>query len=483
MYNAIMEHHQMSTSGYILPNSKKANYEFEQDVYYYDPNDGTIYMPTGDYSNDPRDRYSNDPRDYSNDPRDRYSNDPYDAPRRTPRQVPQQPKDESGFIGDVRTDKLTAIFNEFAGEAVRDFAKLKGSFMLIDGRSGQAIGDIAPGKLSVDASEVAMSIAEEYAHQDRTGGYADTYKLNANSSEAIKNGDLYAIRYNMFMPFSGNAEQDIWFALNHEEGHAVVPGAIDPDNVNFDEMGGDVFSMMQHIKRFGDDTNNNYLTLLARVRSQGLLAGDPTHFTNPALALFAQEKDSLDVKNMTPDQMTAAAADIAKKSEVKGKDLSSLVALRSRAKKRYVSMAQRSGKQGMDVFLFALVQELLQPATTKTEFDMGMQVIQPYLTDVPGHPSLLPINDPKWSQYAQALAQQAKVVKDVPLQTTPVKGLPSAFPNIEDRAHGQPPQRQPAYGSDNPSWDDILNGFFGGRGRENNVIVFPAQVRAPRFSR
>jgi len=460
----------MSTSGYILPNSKKENYEFEQDVYYYDANDGTIYMPSKSNSNDP----------YGD-----YSSDPYDAPRRAPpRQVPQQPKDESGFIGDVRTDKLTAIFNEFAGEAVHNFAKLKGSFMLIDGRSGQAIGDIASGKLSVDAKEVAMEIAEQYVQQDKTGGYADTYKLNASSSEAIKDGDLYAIRYNMFMPFSGNAEQDIWFALNHEEGHAVVPGAIDPDNVNFDEMGGDVFSMMQHIKRFGDDTNNNYLTLLARVRSQGLLAGDPTHFTNPALALFAQEKDSLNVKNMTPEQMTDAAADIAKKSEVKGKELGSLVALRARAKKRYITLARSSGKQGMDVFLGALVQELLQPGTTKTEFDMGMQVIQPYLTDVPGHPSLLPINDPKWAKVTQDLAQQAKVVKDVPLQTKPVEGLPSAFPNIEHQARRQPDQRQPAYGTDAPSIEDILNSIIMRRGgRENNVIVFPAQVRAPSFSR
>lgn len=356
--------------------------------------------------------------------------------------------DESGFIGKVRSDKLTDIFNEFAADAVRDYAKLKGSFMVIDGKTGYAAGDIDKSKLEVDAHEVGKFLAGEMEKDDKSGGYADTHHLNPMQDDFMNHGDIYAIRYNMFMPFSGNAEHDIWFALNHEKGHAVVPGALDMASINYDEMAADLLAMMDHIQRFGD-ADNSYITLLARERSKNLMLGDPTHFTNPALAEFLRQKDSLDVKHMTPEEKTAKAAEIAGKCQMNARKVTALMDLRQRAEDAYVARVDRTGEKGLGIYLMALVAELLSKDATKAEFDAGMEVLQPYLDNVPGRPSPLPVNSPKWAAIAKGLAYQAENVKHVPMQSTPVQGLPASFPHIEGQARVLPPQRAFGYAAAN----------------------------------
>ena len=119
---------------------------------------------------------------------------------------------------------LREIFNKFAADAMRDFPKLRDSFMLIDGESGVAIGNVDPDKLNIAPQELATIIATQAYSRSPTGGIADTHLVSEELNPyVIKEGAVYAIRFNDYMDVSGNAEKDILFALHHELGHAVVP--------------------------------------------------------------------------------------------------------------------------------------------------------------------------------------------------------------------------------------------------------------------
>lgn len=349
----------------------------------------------------------------------------------------------------ARPDRLTDIFNKFSADALRDYPKLKGSFMLVDGQSGEAIGDVAADKLDGTAED----LARELAIKDQ-GGYAETFMIDSVTSPFVKDGEIYSIIYNRFMPISNNEEQDLMFSLEHELGHAVVTDAVGR-HTNYDEEAADVFAMMKHIQRHGD--NDGYLTLLKQTRALTLLThGDIHHFTNPALELFEQKKASLDVKNMTPEQMTAAAADIAHQSKFRGSMLHDLTAIVGQTQRSFKQMVRQTGRNDKSLLFAALINVLLAPETHKERFDLGYNIILPFLEATPGNP--LPLNDPRWAKALGQLEEKRQTVQPAP--KSPNAGhstLPKAFEHVEKR---QPAQREEDYRLG--SIEDILGGLFGG---------------------
>lgn len=347
-----------------------------------------------------------------------------------------------------RPDSLTDIFNSFAADALRDYPKLQGSFMFIDGKTGEAIGDVTSGKLEGDTQDIAMYFAKE-----NYGGYADTMKLDAETNPLVNEGELYAIRYNKFMGFSGNDKQDLMFTLEHELGHAVVPEAIG-FKTNYCEEAGDVFAMMKHIQRYGDD-DGTYITLLARKRTEGLLDGDIHHFTNPALSRFAAVRGTLDIPSMSPEKMTEIAAAIADESQFTGPRMRAISTVMKRAHASYEEAVYRTGRQGLGTFLMCVVSEIMQPDVYKAEFDMGLEILKPFMRDIPGAPSPLPLDHQGWPRIAKALAEKERTVQDKPRQQERYNTLPRAFPHVEQPqppAYREPPRYRRYGGGGGFSW-------------------------------
>ena len=155
--------------------------------------------------------------------------------------LPQRPFGSDGRPGDEqpvapKKISLTEIYNKFAADAMRDFPKLKDSFIFINGRTGAAIGNVDPDKLYIAPQDLATGIAQDMQAMQPGGGVADTHLINEERNPfVIKKGEeVYAIRFNDYMDVTGNAEKDILFALNHELGHAVVPEALS-SRINYDE--------------------------------------------------------------------------------------------------------------------------------------------------------------------------------------------------------------------------------------------------------
>lgn len=335
--------------------------------------------------------------------------------------------------------KLTEIFNKFSASALKDFPKLKDSFMLIDGKTGQAIGDVDPAKLRLSPQELATKIAEQANVQQPGGGYAETYQLQEDYyATAVKQGEVYAIRFNNHVNVSGDAERDITLTLEHELGHAVVPGAIGAQiNVNYAESAADVFALMKYIQRNGDD---GIVTKMARMRSVHLLSGDLDHFTAAALEVLDAEKGALNIKNMTPLQLTETAARIAKSTQFSIEDRMETSGLL----KKTMAVFQRSRtKPTTDAFFKELARQLCAENVYKSEFKIGLSILKPFMTDVPGQPLPAGLQGPEWDMLKRSLLEKEKTVQPAPVVAEPAKPrLPSAFdPNNEAPPLSRPQPR------------------------------------------
>jgi hypothetical protein len=320
--------------------------------------------------------------------------------------------------------KLTEIFNKFSANALKDFPKLKDSFMLIDGKTGQAIGEVDPDKLRISPQELATKIAQQANAEQPGGGYAETYQLQPDYfSTVVKKGEIYAIRYNQNLPVTGDAERDTLLVLEHELGHAVVPGAIGANtNVNYAESAADVFAMLKYIGRNGDD---GIITKMARMRSIHLLSGDLDHFTNAALSVLNSEKNTLDVAHLTPVQLTDTAQRICTQTQFSVEDRMQLAGLLNKTG----AVFARSGTRAKaDAFLMELGRRLCSENVYQSEFKLGLSILKPFMEDVPGQPLPAALQGSEWEMLKRSLLEKEKIVQPAPVQPEPVRPrLPTAF--------------------------------------------------------
>jgi len=320
--------------------------------------------------------------------------------------------------------KLTEIFNKFSANALKDFPKLKDSFMLIDGKTGQAIGEVDPDKLRMSPQELATKIAQQANAEQPGGGYAETYQLQPDYfSTVVKRGEIYAIRYNQNLPVTGDSERDTLLVLEHELGHAVVPGAIGAQiNVNYAESAADVFAMLKYIGRNGDD---GIITKMARMRSVHLLSGDLDHFTNAGLEALTNEKSTLDIANLTPTQITETAQRICTQTQFSVEDRMQLAGLLNRTG----GVFNRSGtRPKADAFLLELGRQLCAATVYQSEFKLGLSILKPFMEDVPGAPLPPALQGSEWDMLKRSLLEKEKTVQPAPAAVEPVKPrLPTAF--------------------------------------------------------
>ena len=349
---------------------------------------------------------------------------------------------------------LREIFNKFAADAMRDFPKLRDSFMLIDGESGVAIGNVDPDKLNIAPQELATIIATQAYSRSPTGGIADTHLVSEELNPyVIKEGAVYAIRFNDYMDVSGNAEKDILFALHHELGHAVVPGALGA-RTNYDESAGDVFGLLKHIQKFGDD---DFSTLLARTRSLHMLSGDVQHFTNLALDAFEEQKSGLDIKNMTPEQMTETARTISEKTQYTFESMQVITDLTRKASLKFANVPVAKGdyvEVEAGEFLKEIARQLCDRSVYADEFKMGMAILKPFFKDIPGQPLPPRLAGPEWGLLKRSLLEKERTVAPTPPKPEVVKPrLALEFPPLPPR----PPQSQQL------SQQQLLERLFSGR--------------------
>jgi hypothetical protein len=203
---------------------------------------------------------------------------------------------------------LSEIFNLYAKEAAKDFPQLKGRFAILDVAAHDYHGDVDV-KKSGFASDTEFADYLSKVCQSSEGGNTSKAKRR------LKHG-FCLIAFKGFMPVIHCAEQDLMRTLDHELGHLVVPdalgGAKTQSHTNFKECAADIFSCLKHIQRFG--AGSNLIDKLAWKRAINLVSyGEIDHFTSFALDALRPLLDKIDVKALTPQQMTDLSWNIAAK--------------------------------------------------------------------------------------------------------------------------------------------------------------------------
>lgn len=142
---------------------------------------------------------------------------------------------------------------------------------------------------------------------------SDCIKAQTGSG-SIKHKKLKAVIIDLHEPVVFNSRyKDRVFALDHETGHFLVPGAYTDGGGNLhDENAADAFGAIRQLQRFGKDTRN--LELLSSHRSYQLTNNrDRTHLSSLTVNRIIRDSRHIDFKSMSPEETIRAAEKYAKK--------------------------------------------------------------------------------------------------------------------------------------------------------------------------
>jgi len=115
-----------------------------------------------------------------------------------------------------------------------------------------------------------------------------------------------------------------YLTFDHETGHAVAPFEIRNsklETVHINESIADVYSILRHVKRYGDDTG--IIDMLKDARVTGAAAGDLGHYTVPALEAAETYLQTTDISKKSPADLLSAAIKISKDASA-GFDITAL---------------------------------------------------------------------------------------------------------------------------------------------------------------
>ena len=171
-----------------------------------------------------------------------------------------------------------------------------------------------------------------------------------------------------------------------------------------------------------------------------MVNGDLQHFTNLALEVFEGQKSSLDIKNMTPEQMTETARIISEKTQFTLDSMNEVSSLMQKTSSVLrLRMQTTRVKPTIADFLKEIGTQLCDKSIYAEEFKMGLAILKPFMKEVPGHPLPKSLEGPEWDLLKRSLLEKERAVVPKPPKQEVVKPrLPLAFPTTPPSAPQQP---------------------------------------------
>lgn len=228
-------------------------------------------------------------RDGRYDPNDRYY-------RRTMPQRPPLPYDGS----------LKDVFNAAVKEAVQHYPELKGTFLFVNAGEMTMNHDLDPRKTALRSEQEIQQFATQMVREAQ-GGSAFATK--------IEQAGLHVMTYNplpfrLFTTKDQPYEMEAMATFYHELGHLVAPGAFGSPTEGLAENVADVFAILKHIQKYGDDSKAIEMGSWARAW-RFVLEGQGDHFTTLSIDAMPKLLEKLDVKALTPAETAALSARVA----------------------------------------------------------------------------------------------------------------------------------------------------------------------------
>lgn len=201
---------------------------------------------------------------------------------------------------------LKDVFNAAVKEAVQQYPELKGTFLFVNAGEMTMNHDLDPRKTALRSEEDIQQFAKQMV-REAEGGSAFATK--------IERAGLHVMTYNplpfrLFTTKDQPYEMEAMATFYHELGHLVAPGAFGSPTEGLAENVADVFAILRHIQKYGDDSKAIEMGSWARAW-RFVLEGQGDHFTTLSIDAMPKLLEKLDVQALTPTESTALAARIA----------------------------------------------------------------------------------------------------------------------------------------------------------------------------
>lgn len=330
------------------------------------------------------------------------------------------------------TTPLREVFNREVQKATDDFPALKGRFLFINLPDEQTVISIEAGKTGLQSDRQLQRIVSEIAHNADEAGSSMATKLPVGLNVMA----YTPLPFKMFTGRDQSDEMETLAVFDHELGHLVVGGAFASEDSCYRETAADVFAVLRHVQRYGDESRAIEKAGWRRA-FDFVMSGDRGHFTTIALDEVSRLTDKLDIKAMTPDQTIKLAQRVALEhtphfdaTDIVGASFEPVRLVR-----------ERTGS--IEASLKVLADIALASDNAYYTFKIGSRVLKPFLNDEvrDGNNQPILLKGAYWDKVRQELAERGAQLKDDGiLFGMPLKGQ---APKAETGAKILPfPQRQ-----------------------------------------
>ncbi len=201
---------------------------------------------------------------------------------------------------------LKDVFNAAVKEAVIHYPELKGTFLFVNAGEMTMNHDLDPRKTALRSEDEIQRFATQMVREAQ-GGSAFATK--------IEQAGLHVMTYNplpfrLFTTKDQPYEMEAMATFYHELGHLVAPGAFGSPTEGLAENVADVFAILKHIQKYGDDSKAIEMGSWGRAW-RFVLEGQGDHFTTLSIDAMPKLLEKLDVKALTPEETAALSARVA----------------------------------------------------------------------------------------------------------------------------------------------------------------------------
>ncbi|MDI1226061.1 MAG: hypothetical protein PSY14_00050 [bacterium] len=201
---------------------------------------------------------------------------------------------------------LKEVFNAAVKEAVIQYPQLKGTFLF------------------VNAGEMTMNSDVDL----RRSGFRDENDLQKFAGQMVREAEggsafatkiaqlgLHVMTYNplpfrLFTTKDQPYEMEAMATFYHELGHLVAPAAFGSPTEGLAENVADVFAILRHIQKYGEDSKAIEMGSWGRAW-RFVLTGQGDHFTTLSIDAMPKLLEKLDVQALTPAETAALSARVA----------------------------------------------------------------------------------------------------------------------------------------------------------------------------
>ena len=265
---------------------------------------------------------------------------------------------------------LSSIFNAAVKEAVEQYPVLKGRFLFVNAAERNMQPDIDRTRIRSDRQ--LQQLAQELI-DTAEGGSAFAAKIGELGVHVMTFNPL---PFRLFTTQDQPYEMEAMATFYHELGHLVAPAAYGSPTHGLAENVADVFGILRHIQKYGDDSKAIEMGSWGRAW-RFVLTGQGDHFTTLSIDAMPKLLEKLDVQALKPEETTALAARVALQN-TPHIEVMHTVAQNFRDVRRTIARTQ-SLEEGLKVMAEVTLSQDHENRETYFTFRIGSSALQRFL--------------------------------------------------------------------------------------------------------